>query len=606
MPETFRDADELAARIIEATGGEVRLALPLGLGKPVTLLNALTRAACDDASVTLSIFTALTLEAPAPGSDMGQRLLNPAKERLFGAYPEILYATLLREGRLPDNIEVNEFFLLAGRWLGVDRMQQSYISANYTHARDVLIAANPNVLIQLLAREGDLYSLSCNTDITADLLDRRKEGRMAFLMAGEVNDQLPFMPGPSAEIGPETLQYCLEPEAQFELFSAVRQPVSTQHHAIGARVAGLVRDGGTLQLGIGQTGDAIAHALILRHEGQLARVLHDLAPDTGDTGPFETGLYGCAEMLVRGLLELFEAGIVTRRVDGAAIHAGFFVEDRDFYTRLREMPAETRALIQMRPVSFTNALYGDEPAKRAARVHGRFVNSAMKASLLGAVASDITDDGQTVSGVGGQVNFVDQAFALEGARSIITLPATRETGGKTVSNIAWELPFATVPHHLRDIIVTEYGVADLRGQPDHEVVARMLAITDARFQAELLQKARGAGKIGKDYRLPDTENTPERLASWRKTHRDALPDFPFGSDFDAVERQLLPALERLNPASHSPLSLARLVWTTLHAPAPAHEARAMSRMGFDERATLLEPVSARALRGALRLEATET
>ena len=70
LPETFRDADELAARIIEATGGEVRLALPLGLGKPVTLLNALTRAACNDASVTLSIFTALTLEAPAPGSDM--------------------------------------------------------------------------------------------------------------------------------------------------------------------------------------------------------------------------------------------------------------------------------------------------------------------------------------------------------------------------------------------------------------------------------------------------------------------------------------------------------------------------------------------------------
>ena len=295
------DADALAARIVADTGGDIRLALPLGLGKPVRLLNALTRAACEDPSIHLSIFTALTLERPSPASDIEKRFLEPAMDRLFGAYPEILYARMLREGSLPANIELREFFLLAGRWLGVERMQQNYISANYTHARDVLIAQDPNVLIQLLAREGDGYSLSCNTDITADLLQRRAAGQMDFLMAGEINDQLPFMHGPAAEIDSATLQYCLDPPRQFELFSAVRQPVSDDHHAIGAHVAGLVRDGGTLQLGIGKTGDAVAHALILRQKGRFAPLLDDLSPgaDVRTTG-FETGLYAAAEMLVGG------------------------------------------------------------------------------------------------------------------------------------------------------------------------------------------------------------------------------------------------------------------------------------------------------------------
>lgn len=598
-----RDADDLAAKIIAETGGDIRLALPLGLGKPVTLLNALTRAACDAPSVTLSIFTALTLERPAPGSDMEKRFLEPAMDRLFGAYPEILYARMLRDGNLPANIMVREFFLLAGQWLGVEQVQQNYISANYTHARDVLIAENPNVLIQLLARDGERFSLSCNTDITADLLSRRAAGAMDFLMAGEINDQLPFMPGPSAEISADTLQFCLEPAEQFELFSAVRQPVSTQHHAIGVHVAGLVKDGGTLQLGIGKTGDAIAHALILRQREQFSSVHHGIAPGLEvETSTFDTGLYAAAEMLVHGLLELFERGIVKRKVDGAAIHAAFFVEDRDFYARLRDMPPDRRTQIQMRPVSFTNALYGDEDAKRDARTDARFVNNAMKANLLGAVASDMTDDGKVVSGVGGQFNFVEQAFALEGARSIITLPSTRESGGKTVSNIVWDLPFATIPHYMRDIVVTEYGVADLRGQPDHQVIARMLAITDARFQESLLHKARDVRKIGKDFRLGDRLNTPERLAKWYTAHRACLPDFPFGTDFDDVERLLLPALARLSNARHSLMAVGRLMAATLIHPTPEHEEIAMRRMGFEAKPAISERIAARALRGALRLE----
>ena len=91
------------------------------------------------------------------------------------------------------------------------------------------------------------------------------------------------------------------------------------------------------------------------------------------------------------------------------------------------------------------------------------------ATLMGAVISDGLENGQVVSGVGGQYNFVAQAFALHGARSILTVEATRQAGVE--SNIRWSYGHETIPRHLRDIIVTEYGVADLRGKSDADVIA---------------------------------------------------------------------------------------------------------------------------------------
>ena len=86
----------------------------------------------------------------------------------------------------------------------------------------------------------------------------------------------------------------------------------------------------------------------------------------------------------------------------------------------------------------------------------------MMATLLGAVISDGLENGQVVSGVGGQYNFVAQAFALAGARSVLALEATRQDRSGSVSNIHGD---ETIPRHLRDVIVTEYGIADSGGNP---------------------------------------------------------------------------------------------------------------------------------------------
>jgi len=311
-----------------------------------------------------------------------------------------------------------------------------------------------------------------------------------------------------------------------------------------------------------------------------------------ESAPFAKGLYGVSEMLIEAFLGLIDAGILKREVDGVTLHGAFFVGPKSFYRALREMPTEQLARIQMMPVSFTNQLYGDEDAKRRARVGARFVNTAMMATLMGAAISDGLEDGQVVSGVGGQYNFVAQAFALEGARSVLALESTRQAGRKTLSNMRWNYGHETIPRHLRDVFVTEYGVADVRGKSDAETIAAMLAVTDSRFQDELAKVAKDAGKLPKQHEIPRShrENFPERIAQALKPAREAglLPSFPFGSDFDAVEQRLIPALQLLREAQRTPLLLPGLLWQGMTQPPDGANLECLARLGLDKPTTFAE------------------
>lgn len=591
----FSDPDALAEHIIRDIGTKLVVGLPLGLGKANHIVNALYQRAVADRSIDLTFFSALTLEKPKPGNLLERRFITPVIDRLFGDYPDLAYAEALHAGTLPPNVRVIEFFFLAGKWLHVPYAQQHYISANYTHAASYLLAHGLNVVTQLVAKrvvDGVArYSLSCNTDTTLDALRARAEGRAAFKLIGQVNSELPFMPG-QGDLPAEEFSAILDaPETEFPLFAPPAEPITDSKYAIGLHTAGLVRDGGTLQIGIGQVGDALAQGLIIRHRdnAQFHAVMKRLAPAAGQpelqTAPFEKGLYGLSEMLFEAFLGLIEAGIIKRQVDGAVLHGAFFLGPKSFYRALCEMTPEQIALIQMMPVSFTNELYGDEDAKRRARIDARFVNNAMMATLLGAAVSDGLEDGQVVSGVGGQYNFVAQAFALEGARSILTLDATRLSGGKVQSNIRWRYGHETIPRHLRDIVVTEYGVADLRGKSDAETVAAMLQVADSRFQDELMRQAKDARKLPGSFQIAHAfrDNYPERIALALRPAREAglLPLFPFGSDFTDVEQRLIPALQALQEAQRTPLQLAGLLWRGLTRTPDASDRECLARLGLD-------------------------
>jgi acyl-CoA hydrolase len=379
------------------------------------------------------------------------------------------------------------------------------------------------------------------------------------------------------------------PVTDFPLFAPPAEPISDAKYAIGLHAASLVRDRGSLQIGIGQVGDALAQSLIVRHKdnAQFKDIMRRLSPaaQPRETAPFDEGLYGVSEMVTEAFIALIDAGILRRAVDGIILHGAFFLGPKSFYRALREMTEEDRARICMMPVSFTNEIYRDVEKKRAARVDARFVNSTMMATLLGAAVSDGLDDGQVVSGVGGQYNFVAQAFALDGARSILALESTRQARGKAQSNIRWTYGHETIPRHLRDIFITEYGVADVRGKSDADVIAAMLAIADSRFQDELARTAKDAGKLAKTYEIPreHRDNTPERIAAALKPARKAglLPLFPFGSDFTDVEQRLIPALQILQEAQSSPLRLASLLWRGWTRTPNVADAECLARLGLD-------------------------
>jgi acyl-CoA hydrolase len=610
----YDNAETLADAIIRELKGDIVLGLPLGLGKANHIANALYARAAADKSVRLRIFTALTLEKPPYRSELERRFLEPVIERLFGGYPQLAYATALRSGSLPANIEVNEFFFLAGRWLGVAPAQQNYVSVNYTHASKLLVQRGVNVIAQLVAKRGEgaaaRYSLSCNTDVTLDVLQARARGEANFLLVGQVNSELPFMTG-EADLPASAFDAVLEhPSVDFPLFAPPKEPLSLPEYAAGIHIARLIPDGGTLQIGIGGEGDAAIHALVLRQKENAAfrDAIARLSPAGEALGgdhlaPFGAGLYAATEMLVDGLLHLRKAGVLTREVDGAVAHAAFFVGPKDFYRTLREMPERERAKFQMRGVSFTNQLYGDEVAKTEARVDARFVNSTMVATLLGEAISDTLETGQVVSGVGGQHNFVEQAFALPGARAILVLKATRLSWGRTTSNLRWSSGRATIPRHLRDIFITEYGVADLRGKSDAECIAAMLGIADSRFQAELLQRAKAAGKIATRYEIPahQRNNTPDRVAEALSPlrNRALLPLFPLGTDLTMTEQRLVPALALLTEAANTKRALASLLMEGFRRPRSADFENALVRMRLESPSTLSGRMYRLLLAGAL-------
>ena len=550
-------AEAAAKAVIDQIGKEVRLALPLGLGKANLLANALYEIAKADPTVTLKIYTALSIIRPKTPPGLASRFGGPLIEKLFGDYPDLAYASDRLKGQLPPNVEVEEFFLSTGSLLGNEYAQRHYNSVNYTHAMRRIIAEGVNVLGQMISRRDGRYSLACNSDLSLDLIPlmREKVGRDKFLVVGELNEKLPFMPN-DAEVPADEFDMLLDAGA-YDLAGPPAPRVDLTSHAIGLRAARLVKDGGTLQIGIGSLGDGAAQSVRLRHANKAeyqnaVRALPGPAGpvEEGGESPFIQGLYGCTEMFTQGMFEILRAGIFTRRAHEGrdiTIDGGFYLGPQNFYRALREAPDDVLNLINMTSVDDVNALYGNEEVRRRERVDARFINIAMKATCLGAVTSDALEDGRVVSGVGGQYNFVAQAHELEGARSIILLKAVRETKGKVESNIVWNYGHVTVPRHLRDIIITEYGVADLRGQPDEECVKRMLAITDSRFQDELVREAIAAKKLAADFKLPEAwkKNTPEAIDAALRPHLAYLPTYPFGTEMDEVEQDLAPALEHL-------------------------------------------------------------
>ena len=510
MTMHLTDLDEAVSLLLKHIPGTLRIAAPLGIGKPHRLLNALYERIERDPTRRLEIYTALSLDPPEAAPGLERRFLGPFASRHFGDdFPRLRYVEALKRDALPEHIQVEEFYMQSGALMHSTQAQRRYTSLNYTAAPGGVALRGANAILQKVAREpappqgrAPRLSLSCNTDTTQDTVDAiRALGLPRPLLVAEIDPELPWIDG-TAALDESYFDLVITPPGPYpKLFATPRQPVTDTDYAIGLYASALVRDGGTLQIGIGALADALSHALALRHtdNDRYREVLHALDPElahhpaviaSGGMDPFAIGLYGSSEMLNEGFRRLVEAGVIRRKVvddealmerlasgtanlgdqarlerDGGYLHGAFYLGSPAFYDWLRELPEDQRRAIGMRRISEINQLYGNhEPLERLQRVGSRFFNSCMMATALGDAVSDGLEDGRIVSGVGGQYNFVAMAHALEDGRSVLMFRARRGEGARGESNVRWNYGHTTIPRHLRDLFVNEYGIAD-RARP---------------------------------------------------------------------------------------------------------------------------------------------
>lgn len=292
------------------------------------------------------------------------------------------------------------------------------------------------------------------------------------------------------------------------------------------------------------------------------------------------------------------------RLKGATlVHGGFFLGPNSFYQALHDLDEDERGLFHMTSVGQINQLYGGEALRRVQRRQSRFVNTAIKATLSGAIASDGLENGQVLSGVGGQYNFVSQAHALEDGRSIICVRAVRSGSEGDESNIVAHYAHTTIPRHLRDIVVTEYGVADLRGKTDEQIAIALIEIADSRFQDDLRSSAVAAGKLARDYQIPIRArgNTPDNVTHWlaAETAKERFEAYPYGSDFSEIERALIGALKKLQGGSAGETLLRFVRHASRLASLPVAAAPYLERMNLQRPRSLRESLYARLVTLAL-------
>jgi acyl-CoA hydrolase len=328
----YNDIEKAVDAVIERVGKNITFAMPLALGKPARFVNALYQRAKANPDIKLRIVTALALEKPRAGSELERRMIEPLVERVFAGAPDFDYMIDFRSGKMPSNIELYEFFNKAGGYMNNPVAQQNHLNSNYTHVIRDGLNFGANVFGQMLSRnEKDgkvMYSMGCNTDICVEAVQRYKELQaqgLPSMVVGEINPNLPFMYG-DAIVDADMYNVIIDaPECNYALFGPPKDSVALKDHMLGLNVSTLIKDGGTIQVGIGALGDAIVAGLEMRHNHNkdyndvvnatgITERYSALIDNLGGTGTFEKGLYGSSEMFVDAFMQMYKSGILKRKV----------------------------------------------------------------------------------------------------------------------------------------------------------------------------------------------------------------------------------------------------------------------------------------------------
>lgn len=296
-----------------------------------------------------------------------------------------------------------------------------------------------------------LFALGVSTDYTLAAIEK------ARAVVLEVNPRLPFTYG-NCHVHIDQVTHVVDgTTAMVELPPSVIGPTQV---AIAEHVAALIPDGSTLQIGIGGIPDAVVKQLMTKND---------------------LGLH--TEMLGDGTLSLIEAGVITnarKNLHPGTLIATFALGSARLYEFMDHHPH-----LELHPVDYTNA-----PASASRNDNLHSINGTLAVDFFGQCASESLGR-RPFSGPGGQVDFVRAANASRGGKSIIVLPATAK--GDTISRIvAGHGPGTPITTGKNDVdhVVTEFGVARLRGRSVRDRTRSLIEIAHPAFRDELTQQAK--------------------------------------------------------------------------------------------------------------------
>lgn len=294
------------------------------------------------------------------------------------------------------------------------------------------------------------FSFGVSVDYTS------KVAEQATLVILEVNENMPRTLGDSF-IHVNDIDYLVNNNQPLPELT-INPPTETEQK-IGSYVAKLIEDGSTIQLGIGGIPNAIAQALVNKKD---------------------LGVH--SEMLTDGMVDLVEKGVINNKkktLHSGKIIGAFASGKRKLYDFLDDNP-----MVEMHPVSYVN-----DPVVISRNNQMISINSAIEIDLLGQCCAESVGVKQ-ISASGGQVDFIRGALRSPGGKSIIALKSTAMQGKKsTIVSILEKGAVVTTSKNEVNYVVTEYGIAQLRGKTARERAAALIDVAHPAFRDELKAQA---------------------------------------------------------------------------------------------------------------------
>ncbi len=412
-----------AAEATECVGDGARILVGSGAAVPVGLLEAL----CDRARSLhdVEVCQLLTLgDAP---------YLDPS---------------------LAGHVRHNAFFIGANARAAVQEGRADFTPVFLSEVPDLIRGGLPLdvALVQVSPPDRHGYcSLGVSVDIVRAAVDS------ARVVIAEINPRMPRTHG-DAFVSIDRLTHVVR--ADHPIPELLPDPMNDAARAIGRNVASLIRDGDTLQTGIGAIPNAVLAAL---------------------SGHRDLGVH--TEMFADGVVDLVERGVITNARKSR--HRGKLVTSFVMGTKRLYDFVDDNPMIEMHPSDYVN-----DPFVIAQHRGMVAINSALAVDLTGQVCADSIGS-KFYSGVGGQVDFVRGAARAPDGRAIVALPSTAKRG--TISRIVIELASGsgvTTTRNDVQYVVTEHGIASLHGKTIRERVRALALVAEPRFRDGLLAGAR--------------------------------------------------------------------------------------------------------------------